>query len=136
MKKNRVKESLIENLRKTPIVEFACQKSGIARASYYRWLEEDADFARKAEAALSEGSLHVNDIAEAQLISAIKDRNFNAIVFWLKHHHPTYGTKIEINGRMAYEQKPLTAEDEELIREALRLALPQSDRKSDTHAPE
>ena len=64
----------------------------------------------------------VNDLAESQLISALKDRNFQAITYWLKHHHPNYKTKIQIEGSLQMPQEELTPEQEELVKEALRLA--------------
>lgn len=84
------KELLLEELKKRPIVQYACEKLGIGRATYYRWRTEDPQFAEKADQALREGSLLVNDMAESQLMSAIRDKNLTAIIFWLKNHHPSY----------------------------------------------
>jgi hypothetical protein len=67
-----------------------------------------------------DGQLLVNDLAESQLVSAVKDRNLSAIMYWLKHHHPNYATTIEIKHALADET--LTAEQETVVREALRLA--------------
>lgn len=65
------KKLLLEQLTKTPIVQIACEKSGVGRATYYRWRKDDPDFAREADASLKEGRLLVNDMAESQLMSAI-----------------------------------------------------------------
>jgi len=46
------KELLLEHLEKTPIVQIACEKSGIGRSTYYRWLQSDPLFAKKAKKAL------------------------------------------------------------------------------------
>lgn len=89
-KQERKKELLLEKLTKTPIVQAVCQKVGIDRATYYRWKKEDLVFAGKAEQALKEGCLFINDMAESQLISAIKDKHMTAIIFWLKNHHKSY----------------------------------------------
>ena len=80
------KELLIEQLKKTPIVQVACEKVGVGRATYYRWRKEDEEFAKLADEAISEGNFLVNDMAESQLMSAIRDKNLTAIIFWLKHH--------------------------------------------------
>lgn len=113
MKTKKNKTFLIEQLKKTPIVEIACQKSGISRSTFYRWKKEDVEFAKKADDALYEGTLLVNDMAESQLMSAIKDKNMTAIIFWLKHRHPVYANKIEIT---ATRGKGLSEEQlEELI---------------------
>lgn len=84
------KEILIEQLKTTPVIQVACQKANVGRASYYRWLKEDEDFKKKADEALNDGNLFINDLAESKLISAIKDGNMTAIIYWLKHHHPAY----------------------------------------------
>ena len=78
----------------------AVEKIGISRVTLYRWRAEDADFARAVDEAMLEGRLMVNDLAEGQLISAVKDRNFNAIAYWLRHNHAVYKTKIEIEGAL------------------------------------
>ena len=46
------KNLLLENLEKTPIVQIACDKSSIGRSTYYRWLQSDLIFAKKAKKAL------------------------------------------------------------------------------------
>lgn len=121
VRKARKKEQLLKNLRGTPIIEIACKKTDIGRATYYRWHKEDPNFTSAADKALLEGSLLVNDMAEAQLISAIRDKNLSAITYWLRHHHPTYANKVELSGSITTSQE-LTPEQEALVQEALRLA--------------
>lgn len=117
-RQEKVKQELLECLRKTPIVQIACQKLGIARATYYRWRAADENFAKNADKAIDDGSFLVNDMAESQLLSAIKDQNMTAIIFWLKHHHPNYATKIELTGQLKHDYK-LSEEEEKLIEQAL-----------------
>lgn len=90
------KEFLLGQLQKIPIVHLACEKVNISRATYYRWKKEDAIFSQNADNAIAEGCKLINDMAESQLISLIKDKHPTGIIFWLKHHHPTYANKIEI----------------------------------------
>lgn len=116
------KQVLIDQLRKTPIIQIACEKTGVGRATYYRWSKEDSDFAQKATEALTEGSLLVNDMAESQLISAIKDKNLSAIIYWLNHHHPNYATKVEVTAHLKSQNETLTPEQEALVNKALQLA--------------
>ncbi len=116
------KELLLEQLRKTPIVEIACSKAEVGRSSYYRWRKEDAEFAKQADEAMSDGSLLMNDVAESYLISAIKDKNMTAITLWLRTHHPAYASKLEVNGRMTQIREDLTPAQQEVVEEALRLA--------------
>lgn len=122
MKTDKNKELLIQQLKKTPIIQVSCEKVGIGRATYYRWKQDDLDFATQADEALLEGSLLVNDVAESQLISAIKDKNLTAIIFWLRHHHPNYATKVEVTARLKADNEILTPEQEELVTRALKLA--------------
>lgn len=54
-KQARNKELIIQQLTKTPIVEVACKKVGVSRASYYRWLKDDPEFKEESEKALMDG---------------------------------------------------------------------------------
>ena len=121
-RQQKEKELLIEQLKKTPIVQVACEKVGIGRATYYRWKKEDQAFAEHAEFALNEGASLINDMAESQLLAAIRDKNLSAIIFWLKHHHPHYATKVEVTARLKADNEVLTPEQEALVTKALQLA--------------
>ncbi len=92
------KDLLITQFKQTPIVEVACQKVAVARATYYRWRNEDPEFSKAADAALADGTAFVCDAAESQLISAIKAGNLTAIIFWLKYKHPDYKQKMFQSG--------------------------------------
>jgi ACT domain-containing protein len=120
-KSEQLKDVLLEQLRKTPIIQIACEKLNISRMSFYRWKKEDEKFAEEVEGAILDGQLLVNDIAESQLISAIKDRNMSAVMSWLKHHHPTYKAKLQIEGTVNTIQE-LSKEQKDLVRKALELA--------------
>ena len=115
------KAILLEQFRKTPIVQVACEKTGIGRSTYYRWRAQDKQFCKDADQALGEGCLLVNDMAESQLISGIKDKNLTAIIFWLKHHHKSYTTKVELSGKIETAEE-LTSEQKKTIEKALALA--------------
>jgi hypothetical protein len=115
-------ELLIEQLKKTPIVQVACEKVGVGRATYYRWRKENEEFTELADNAIAEGSLLVNDMAESQLMAAIREKNLTAIIFWLKHHHPNYATKVEVTARLKSDNEILTPEQEALVTKALKLA--------------
>lgn len=115
------KSALIEQLRKTPIVQIACDKVGIGRATYYRWLDTDEDFAGDATKAMLEGNGLISDAAESQMVNLIRSGNLGAITFWLKHRHPAYRNKLEIDARVAHEGGGLTDEEAEAVRRALNL---------------
>ncbi len=121
VRKSREKDLLIEQLKKTPIVQVACEKIGVSRATFYRWKNEDEDFAGKADQAITEGGRLINDFAESQLISAIKNGQLSAIVYWLNHHHKTYANKLEISGKIETKSDKLTPEQEQVVRRALEL---------------
>lgn len=119
------KEAFLEQLRKTPIIQLAADKASVGRTTVYRWRDEDPEFAEQMEQAIQEGRLLVSDVAEAQILAAIRDRNIPSVLFWLKHHHPSYSTKIEIDATIKKEAPELTAEQWALIEEALsRVPLP------------
>lgn len=121
--KDRIKadrDLLLEQLKKTPIVQIACEKIGVGRSTYYRWREEDKEFAKNADDALHEGSLLINDMAESQLLSAVRDKNMTAIIFWLKHHHKAYSNRLEISTARPQDEI-LTLEQEQLIQKALAI---------------
>jgi ACT domain-containing protein len=117
----RNKELIIEKLKSLPIVQIACEKIGISRATYYRWRELDTEFADAANKAIQEGRLFINDMAESQLLQAIKDQNMTAIIFWLKHNHVAYTTRVEITHPNEDVNK-LTPQEETKINQALYLA--------------
>jgi hypothetical protein len=119
-KNNETKQIFLEQLKKTPIVQIACEKLGVSRSSFYRWRAEDAAFAKQADEATLEGHLLVNDLAESQLIGAVRDRNLQAIMYWLKHHHKDYRNRLEIEGTVNTIQE-LSPEQKELVRQALEL---------------
>ncbi|MCP6718753.1 MAG: phBC6A51 family helix-turn-helix protein [Patescibacteria group bacterium] len=122
MKKDKTKKLIIDRLSQTPIVQIICEKTGVGRATYYRWRKEDPEFKKETDKAIQQGLLLVNDLAESQLISAIKDQNLSAITFWLRHHHGTYGNHLEITAKLRIQDEELTPEEEALIKEALSLA--------------
>ena len=118
----QLKSKLLDQLKRVPIVEAACQKAGISRQTFYRWKFEDAKFAKEIEKAIEDGRMFVSDLSESQVLSLIRDKNWSAISFWLKHHHPSYKTRIQIEGSLQMPQEELTPEQEETVKEALRLA--------------
>ncbi len=109
------KKLLVDHLRKIPIVQVACEKLGVSRATYYRWIAEDATFATQTEEALSEGTGFINDMAESQLISAIKEQNFAAISFWLRNRHKAYANKVQITTPVKQE---LTDKEKQMLADA------------------
>jgi len=125
MKKSRVQNSFLTELKKIPIVQVACEKQDISRNSVYRWRKEDEEFAKAMDEALAEGEKLVNDMTESQLLSLIGEKHWPAINFWLRHRHSKFRDRVEITAKIERIGKPLSPEDEELMKVGLRLALPQ-----------
>lgn len=118
----RDKTSIIEQLKKTPIIQIACERAGIARSTIYRWISLDKEFAKRVDEAVLQGTLLVNDVAESQLMAAIRERNITAIIFWLRHRHDAYKAKVEVTANITSQNYELTPEQQKLVQEALRLA--------------
>lgn len=120
MKKNRVKKEFLEHLRKVPIVQVACEKFGVSRNSVYRWRNEDPEFRKEMDMALAEGEELVNDMGESQLLSLIREKNWQAISFWLRKRNPKFRDRVEVI--TSTPQEELSPEQEAVVKEALRLA--------------
>lgn len=110
------KERLLVELAKAPIVQVACQRVGIGRATYYSWRESDAQFRKLADKAVTEGSLVINDLAESKLIGNIQDGNNTAIIFWLKNHHGEYNEKILHRHEHLHAMEITTDEQQKIVR--------------------
>ncbi|QQR76645.1 hypothetical protein IPJ63_04075 [Candidatus Nomurabacteria bacterium] len=104
MKKNKFQDQFLDELRKVPIVQVACEKTGLSRNSIYRWRKDDKEFLKKMDDALAEGVALVNDMSESQLLTLIKEKNYPAISFWLKHRNDNYKNKLEITTKEDSEQ--------------------------------
>jgi hypothetical protein len=120
MKKNKYQELFLFELEKVPIVQVACEKTNLSRNTIYRWRKEDSIFAKKMDESLSIGVALINDMSETQLLTLIKEKNWSAISFWLKHRNDNYKNKVEITTKGDDEElKPSQAK---IVKEALKLA--------------
>jgi len=95
VKKERVQDKFLEELRKIPIVQVACERCGLSRQSVYRWRNNDPEFRVSMDRALDEGEELLNDLCESQLLSLVKDKNFQAIKYRLDKRHPKYKKSSE-----------------------------------------
>jgi len=120
MKKPKYSQQFLKELSKVPIVQVACEKTGVSRNSVYRWKREDKAFAKQFDEALADGVEFVNDMSESQLLQLIKDKNFSAVRFWLNKRHPAYKDKLEVT--RAGDIEELSPEQEATVRKALELA--------------
>jgi len=117
MKKDRVKEQFLEELRETPNVSIVCKKLSTSRNSIYRWRHEDKAFCIQMDLALSEGEDHFNDVSESKLMEKVKEGNLKAITFRLEKCSTKYSAhKIDdvalLEIRKKIRQKDLALWDE------------------------
>ncbi len=103
MKKLRLEQRLIEEIEKTENVSSACERVGLSRNSFYRWMLTDPNFAEKVNLAMEMGNLSLCDLAHSKLVTNINKGDPRAIEFQLKNRDPRYKPK-----------KPDTPEDSKL----------------------
>jgi len=120
MKKNKFQELFLLELEKVPIVQVACEKTNLSRNTVYRWRKEDYNFAQKMEESLAKGVSLVSDMSETQLLTLIKEKNWSAISFWLRHRNDNYKDKIEVVTKS--DNDKLTPSQAKIVKQALRLA--------------
>jgi hypothetical protein len=120
MKKNKFQEQFFAELEKVPIVQVACEKTGLSRNSVYRWRKEDKSFAKRMDEAMAKGVDFVNDMSESQMLTMIKEKNWPAISFWLRHRNKNYKDKLEVTTKE--DDEKLTPEQAKVVKQALRLA--------------
>lgn len=116
VKTKQQKQAFLEQLPKYPVVQVACEKSGVGRSTYYVW-RKDKEFARLADEAIKSGTYFINDMAESKLIQNIQSGNNTAIIFWLKNHHTQYSERIKHEHEFIEEE--LTQEQKIAIAKAL-----------------
>lgn len=113
------KQTLIEIFKEMPIVQIACKRSGISRATYYRWRKEDKDFLEQSDKALADGVEFINDMSEGQVISLIREKSWPAISFWLRKRSSKFQDRLEVTTSIRPEQN-LSPEQTADMEEALR----------------
>ncbi len=121
VRQQKEKEALIKSLSEMPIIEIACKRAGVGRASYYRWLKEDSEFLKKADNALQEGRELINDMSESQIVQMIKEKKMPAIALWLKNNSSRYGNKL-MQRRPGGIMPELNREQEKIFRKAIAMS--------------
>lgn len=114
------KELVVDQLKKTPVVEVACQKVGVGRTTFYRWRREDAEFDSSCAEALGSGIELVNDLAESKLIGQIQDSSLPAIAFWLRNRHKAYANKLKVESTVTVRQPELSDESAASLEDMLK----------------
>jgi len=93
------KTKIIEEFKKMPIVQIACERVGVSRATYYRWIENDSIFREVAMNAISDGESFISDKSEGQLLALIGEKHFGAIKHYLETHNEKYSRGKGLGGR-------------------------------------
>jgi len=95
------KESIIAALEKSlGVVTVACKQADVPRSTYYKWLNEDEEFAK----AVKDIENIALDFGESQLHKQIGDGNTSATIFFLK-------TKGKKRGYVERNEVDLTSGD-------------------------
>ena len=81
------------------IITATCQKIGIDRGAYYKWMDRDEIFKQK----IKKLGIQQRGDVEDRLVKAIASDNIAAIIFYLKSKHPDYKIKIDakIEGKIS-----------------------------------
>lgn len=109
MKKTRkLVNTLLEQLESTGIIEISCEKVGISRNTFYRWVKEDKEFLEKVSEAMFLGTGRVNDIAVSNILAGIQAKDMKATMYWLGHRHPEfkrpYTNGLDVHDLLRYTQ--------------------------------
>ncbi len=117
VRQNKLKQALLEQLRRLPLREAAYDKVGITRMTVSRWRKASQKFADEMDAAISEGYEFICGMAESQLISLMRQGKFEAVRYILQNHSPRYRDKLELSGTVGTQEVPA---DKALRRQALK----------------
>ena len=115
-----MRDMILETLRKTPIVETTCQKTGISKMTFSRWRRQNPKFNAQVEEALLEGRSRMNDVAENIILAGLAADDVPSAKFFLTHNNPRYANKLELSGMLETKDESLTKEEKALLREAFK----------------
>lgn len=86
----KTKDKLIKLLEENSNLLRACKLTGVARATVYRWLKLDPEFANRVELAQEIGRDSMVDFAEAKLFENMKNNQQRALEYFLSHNSTRY----------------------------------------------
>jgi hypothetical protein len=98
----RNKAKVIAALSEMPIIEAACKKADVSRATFYRWRKDDPEFEQNVDKAIQEGDDHVNGLAESMLINRIKEGHMPALRYWLNNRSDRFNYP-----KIQYKEQPM-----------------------------
>ncbi|MEK7144417.1 MAG: phBC6A51 family helix-turn-helix protein [Patescibacteria group bacterium] len=116
------KLAVLEHLTKCCIVQLACERVGVGRSTYYKWLSEDKEFKGLANKAINTGREYLNDIAISGLLKKIQEGHLTALIFWLKNNHVWFAERIRHEYHLVDNDGILPDEQREQIVRACRIS--------------
>lgn len=121
----QAKELFLEYYAKSRgFVDITCEKTGIASKTFYRWVKDDAEFARKVR----DIDIEKPTVAEDILWGLITHKHDGpSIRFYLERKHPEYKNKLKVEGGMTITPNKSL---EELLEED---AIKKLDKENDIH---
>ncbi len=91
MKKTKVLvNKLLAEIEKAPVIQVACDKVGISRNTFYRWIKEDSELMERMSEAMSLGTGLANDVAISNVLEGVKRKDPMYTKYWLSHKHPDF----------------------------------------------
>jgi hypothetical protein len=111
------RKNFLEELKKIPVIQVACERTGISRMTYYRWIKQSKTFKKDVEEAIKVGNEVVCDVAETQLLNLVKDGEFGAAKFVLQSLSKKYSSKVEVKHKVVQDE--LTDEEKQSVQEAI-----------------
>ena len=120
IRQDKLRQALLEQLRRFPIREVAYEKVGISRMTCGRWRKSSKKFAEEIDAAMNEGREFINDLAESQVITLIRQGEIKAVRLWLQHNNSRYANKLELSGVVETKEILMTKAEKALRLQALK----------------
>lgn len=81
---------LFKELSKHGNIGMACKAVGIGRSTFYKWRNDDPDFAKSCDEAVRYGKEEIGDFTQGKLFQQIEKGDMQAIKFELERRHPEY----------------------------------------------
>lgn len=90
---DKTKQKLLKEISNYGNVYLSCLKTGVDKATYYRWKQQDKEFRKLANKAEKIGRDNMCDVAEHSLLKNVKDGNQRAIEYTLGNNSKRYKRK-------------------------------------------
>ncbi|MDP3996817.1 MAG: hypothetical protein Q8P86_03960 [bacterium] len=114
------KEKLLKEIEKSGNVYLSCMKTGIDKATFYRWKKDDKQFNKKATEAIKRGRENNCELAEHALMLNVKEKKMDAIKYVLSHQSKIYRPKDRkvflVHSNTKTSDKAISAKKKEDIR--------------------